>query len=81
MVERVLSSVFFQIQFDYPGWVKWIFAHVPFTMRIYRAFLMIKVGHCIYVALFLLIGKPRRTTSITVFLLELILDANASPEK
>lgn len=39
---------FFQIQFDYPGWVKWIFAHVPFTMRIYRAFLMIKVGHCIY---------------------------------
>lgn len=36
---------FFQIQFDYPGWAKWVFAHVPFAMRAYRAFLMIKVGH------------------------------------
>ncbi|KAI0306342.1 hypothetical protein B0F90DRAFT_1689116 [Multifurca ochricompacta] len=29
-----------RIQFDYPGWAKWVFAHIPFAMRAYRAFLM-----------------------------------------
>ncbi|KAI9508293.1 hypothetical protein F5148DRAFT_1275811 [Russula earlei] len=27
-------------QFEYPEWVKWVFAHVPFAMAAYRAFLM-----------------------------------------
>jgi len=29
-----------KVQYDYPEWIKWVFAHVPFTMRAYRAFLM-----------------------------------------
>ncbi|KAH9998112.1 hypothetical protein BJV74DRAFT_877223 [Russula compacta] len=29
-----------RLQFDYPGWAKWTFAHVPFAMKAYRAFLM-----------------------------------------
>ncbi|KAF8265945.1 FAD/NAD(P)-binding domain-containing protein [Lactarius quietus] len=29
-----------RLQFDYPGWAKWVFAHVPFAMWVYRAFLM-----------------------------------------
>lgn len=29
-----------RLQFDYPGWAKWVFAHVPFAMWAYRAFLM-----------------------------------------
>jgi hypothetical protein len=35
----------FQTQYDYPRWAKWAFAHVPFVMRAYRAFLMVKVSH------------------------------------
>lgn len=41
-VER--GVFFFQNQFDYPGWAKWAFAHVPFAMRAYRAFIMMKVS-------------------------------------
>lgn len=29
-----------RFQFDYPSWAKWVFAHVPFAMWAYRAFLM-----------------------------------------
>jgi cation diffusion facilitator CzcD-associated flavoprotein CzcO len=29
-----------RLQFDYPGWAKWVFARVPFAMWAYRAFLM-----------------------------------------
>lgn len=36
---------YFQTQYDYPGWAKWAFAHVPFVMRAYRAFLMVQVSH------------------------------------
>lgn len=35
----------FQTQYDYPGWAKWAFAHVPFVMRAYRAILMVQVSH------------------------------------
>ncbi|KAI0277231.1 hypothetical protein BGY98DRAFT_981262 [Russula aff. rugulosa BPL654] len=30
-------------QYDHPRWAKWAFAHVPFVMRAYRAFLMVKI--------------------------------------
>jgi hypothetical protein len=36
----ILLFLRFQLQFDYPGWAKWVFAHVPFAMWAYRAFLM-----------------------------------------
>ncbi|KDQ61021.1 hypothetical protein JAAARDRAFT_32021 [Jaapia argillacea MUCL 33604] len=29
-----------KLQFDYSPWVKWAFAYIPFTMRLYRNFLM-----------------------------------------
>ena len=32
-----------QFQYDYPGWARWVFAHVPFAMWFYRAFLMARV--------------------------------------
>lgn len=29
--------------FKYPGWAKWMFAHVPFLLRFYRSSLMVRV--------------------------------------
>lgn len=45
---HVRLTVFFswcsQTPFDYPVWAKWVFAHVPFAMRAYRAFLLCRVS-------------------------------------
>jgi hypothetical protein len=39
----VLNGETLKVNYHYPGWAKWAFAHVPFLMYAYRSFMMITV--------------------------------------